>query len=58
VYTAICVQYRVGAETAQAGTDKEISISNMKNPIIDIEAQTFDISLLLSSISGHVDIEV
>jgi hypothetical protein len=41
VHMAICVQYRVGATAAQAGSDKEPPI--LKNTKFDIEGQSFDI---------------
>jgi hypothetical protein len=62
VHTAICVQYRVGATAAQAGSEKETLISKDTNLNIDIEDQNFDIfdiegSFDKYSISGHVNID-
>jgi hypothetical protein len=65
VQTAICVQYRVGATAAQAGSYKETPI--LKNTKLDIEAQAsisytdiegafVDIDKFL--ISGYNDIDV
>jgi hypothetical protein len=41
VHIEICVQYRVGATAAQAGSDKETPTSKDTN--IDIKDQNFDI---------------
>jgi hypothetical protein len=42
VHTVICVQYRVIATAAQAGSEEETPI--LKDMNIDIEDQNFDIS--------------
>ncbi len=53
MHTAICVQYRVGATAAQAGSDKETPIS--KNTKFSIEAQSFD-RIQISKDSEHLSI--
>jgi hypothetical protein len=55
VHTAICVQYRVGATAAQAGSDKETPIS--KNTQFYIEAQSFDIVCTTMQISKESELD-
>jgi hypothetical protein len=43
VHTTICVQYRVEATAAQAGSDKETPISKNMKFDTELEAQSLDI---------------